>query len=122
MKTFLFILILLSIAMTSFSQTYSYDRIITKEKGSDAFSFDNQSSVKKSGEVVVKDNMVTIGRKSYKITKQLSENLYKAKKCRIQFVYCNDNLAAVKVMRYAVDAYYVINEQQPVSNMVATQL
>ena len=76
MKTLLFIIILLSIVVSGYSQQYNYNKIVVVTTGSDNFAFDNKTIKKEAGQIEILADALKIGDKTITLKKQVSDNVY----------------------------------------------
>lgn len=110
MRILFFILLFPAI---SFANTYNYGKIISLNKGSDNFGFDKMQTVDNSGEIRFDDNAVFIDGKKFELKKSETANRFKSKNCSIEFLYKENELAAVKMYRYNKVVCYIIQNDQP---------
>lgn len=108
MKTLLFIIILLSIVVSGYSQQYNYNKIVVVTTGSDNFAFDNKTIKKEAGQIEILTDALKIGDKTIALKKQVSDNVYRGKNCTVEYMYCNGSLNAIRLTKAGADTYYVL--------------
>lgn len=108
MKTLLFIIILLSIVVSGYSQQYNYNKIVIVTTGSDNFAFDNKTIKKEAGQIEILVDALKIGDKTITLKKQVSDNVYRGKNCTVEYVYFNGTLNAIRLTKAGADTYYVL--------------
>ncbi len=111
-KVIIFITILMCflVSLSAKAQSFKYNKVMTVERGADFFAVDHQTVEKKGGDIIVNTDNVVIDGKEYKITKRLSDNVFKAKNGIIEFLFnYKDVLYSIRVRKFDTDVYYSIN-------------
>lgn len=110
MKILLFIAILLSIALASYGQSYTYNRLVVMQYGDDNFGYDNRIEKDVTGSIVLGEGEITIDDKTIKLKREVSENVYAGKGCTIRLFYREeDKLRGIQVKKLNRDYYYCID-------------
>lgn len=105
----------LCLPVFTYAQTYTYSKILTKQYGSDNFSFDREYCFNVAGgKISLNKDTLYIDNKAYILKPKKMRNVYRAKKCTLELVYDGQKLAAVKQFRYNEVNLFVVDEQAPV--------
>ena len=105
---------MLCIPAFAYGQAYTYSKLIATKYGNDNFAFDKAYCVNVSGgEIELKKDTLRIDGHIYVIKPKRQENTFKAKKSSFEFVYRNQQLAAIRQLHYNETLLYIINEQAP---------
>jgi hypothetical protein len=101
-------MLLPSVAM---SIGYSYNKVITTDKGSDGFGVDRSSCVNVSGgQIALEGNNLTIDSVSYILKPKPRDGVYRSQHCTFEMVYNNDDrLKLIKMIRLNRTTSYFID-------------
>lgn len=100
MRYLLFLLILLPSIVFASDRGFTYRGVSVVQNGDDNFLLSQYSREDKTGEICLKNHVIKINDKRYKLKRTNKDNIYRVKGGMVQFVYENHQLASVKLCQY----------------------
>jgi hypothetical protein len=108
MKALLFLLLF---PVAAFADSYNYDKVVSLNRGSDNFAFDQVKTSENVGAIEFTGDKLSIDGKTIEL-KAESPNRFKSKKCSVELVYKSGSLAMVKMYKAnSVTCYMISNTE-----------
>jgi hypothetical protein len=100
MRYLLFLLILLPSVVFAGDRDFTYRGVSIIESGGDNFRLSQYSREDKTGDICLKNHVIKINNKQYKLKRTGKDNIYRVKGGMVQFVYENHQLASIRLCQY----------------------